>query len=44
MPAHEKTVIPANAGIQFVSLTALKINQMHNLDTGVRRYDGHSGH
>ena len=40
MPAHEEAVIPAKAGIQFVGLIALKTNQMHYLDTGVRRYDG----
>ncbi|MDO9226139.1 MAG: hypothetical protein Q8M09_17980 [Pseudomonadota bacterium] len=27
------TVIPAQAGIQFVGLTALKINQIYNLDS-----------
>jgi hypothetical protein len=34
------SVIPAKAGIQFVGLTALKINQVNNLDSGVRRNDG----
>ena len=43
MPAHEEAVIPAKAGIQFVELTALTSIQMHNLDTGVRRYDGSVG-
>ncbi len=40
MPATNKAVIPANAGIQFVGLTALKTNQMNNLDSGLRRNDG----
>ena len=34
MPTTTKSVIPANAGIQFVGLTALKINQMRNLGSG----------
>jgi len=33
MPWPEITVIPAPAGIQFVGLIALKINQMNNLDS-----------
>ncbi|MDO9227899.1 MAG: hypothetical protein Q8M09_17110 [Pseudomonadota bacterium] len=46
------TVIPAQAGIQFIGLTALKINQIYNLDSrrglpssGVVGYgnDGHFG-
>jgi len=40
MPAPKIAVIPANAGIQFVGLTALKINQMNNLDSRVRGNDG----
>ena len=40
MPVTEIAVIPAQAGIQFVGLTALKINQMNNLDSGLRRNDG----
>jgi hypothetical protein len=40
MPTADKTVIPANAGIQFVGLTALKINQINKLDSGLRRNDG----
>ncbi len=43
MPMTEKTVIPANAGIQFVGLTALRNNQMYKLDPGVRRDDGRFG-
>jgi hypothetical protein len=43
MLATEKTVIPANAGIQFVGLIVLKINQMNNLDSGVCRNDGSIG-
>jgi hypothetical protein len=43
MPALPKTVIPAQSGIQFVGLSALKINQMNNLDFGLRRNDGHFG-
>ncbi|MDP2832697.1 MAG: hypothetical protein Q8Q28_05265 [Pseudomonadota bacterium] len=39
MPAPKTTVIPANAGIQFVGLIALKINQMDNLDFRVRGND-----
>ncbi len=42
MPVTEIAVIPAQAGIQFVGLTALKINQMNNLNSGLRRSDGHS--
>jgi hypothetical protein len=37
MSMPEIAVIPAKAGIQFVELTALKINQMNNLDSGIRR-------
>ncbi|MDO9227830.1 MAG: hypothetical protein Q8M09_10485 [Pseudomonadota bacterium] len=40
MPKLEETVIPAQAGIQFVGLTARKINQMHNLDSRLRGNDG----
>jgi len=40
MPAPEITVIPAQAGIQFVGLIALKINQMDNLDSRMRGNDG----
>jgi hypothetical protein len=40
MSTIEKAVIPANAGIQITGLTALKNNQMNNLDSGVRRNDG----
>ncbi|MDP1572683.1 MAG: hypothetical protein Q8M04_00375 [Pseudomonadota bacterium] len=40
MPAPEKTVIPAQAGIQFVGLISLKINQMNNLDSRMRGNDG----
>jgi len=40
MPTPEMNVIPANAGIQFVGLIALKINQMNNLDSRVRGNDG----
>ncbi len=43
MPMPRKTVIPANAGIQFVGLTALRNNQMHKLDPGIRRDDGRFG-
>jgi len=41
--ATDKSVIPAQAGIQFVGLTALKINQMHNLDSRLRGNDGSFG-
>jgi hypothetical protein len=40
MPMIKKAVIPAQAGIQFVRLATLKINQINNLDSGVRRNDG----
>jgi hypothetical protein len=40
MPVPKISVIPAQAGIQFVGLTALKINQINNLDSGFRRNDG----
>ena len=53
MPTAENAVIPANAGIQFVGLTTLNINQMNNSDsspgcrhsgmTCIRWNDGHSG-
>ncbi|MBU1665342.1 MAG: hypothetical protein KKG92_08080, partial [Gammaproteobacteria bacterium] len=33
LPAPKISVIPAQAGIQFVGLTALKVNQMHKLDS-----------
>jgi hypothetical protein len=33
-PAPNVSVIPAQAGIQFVGHAALKINQIHNLDSG----------
>ncbi len=38
-----QAVVPAQAGIQLVDLTALKINQMNNLDSGVRRNDSYMG-
>ncbi|MCU0933000.1 MAG: hypothetical protein MUE86_00850 [Thiobacillaceae bacterium] len=39
--ATKVAVIPAYAGIQFVGLTALKINSMHHLDSiGLRGNDG----
>ena len=52
MPAHEKTVIPAPdrsrgqaaAGIQFVGLIDLKINQVNNLDSRLRGNDGGFSH
>jgi hypothetical protein len=34
-----KTVIPANAGIQFLPLASLKNNQIRKLDPGLRRDD-----
>ena len=40
MSAPEITVIPAQAGIQFVGLIASKINQMNNLDSRLRGNDG----
>ena len=40
MLAPEISVIPAQAGIQFVGLTTFKINQMHNLDSRIRGNDG----
>jgi hypothetical protein len=43
MPTSEKTVIPAQAGIQFVRLATLKNNQMNNLDSGLRRNDARFG-
>jgi hypothetical protein len=39
----ETAVIPANAGIQFVGLTALNINQTNMLDSGGSRNDGPIG-
>ncbi len=36
------TVIPAQAGIQFIGLTALKTNQKHNLDSRLRGNDSYS--
>jgi len=38
------SVIPAQAGIQFVGLIALKINQMNNLDSRLRGNDGGFSH
>jgi hypothetical protein len=35
-----RAVIPANTGIQFVGLTALKIDQIYKLDSALRRNDG----
>jgi hypothetical protein len=43
MLAPEISVIPAQAGIQLVGLTDLKINQIYNLDSGLRRNDGRFG-
>jgi hypothetical protein len=43
MPMPKISVIPAQAGIQFVGLTALKINHINNLDSGLRRNDGRFG-
>jgi hypothetical protein len=40
LPATNISVIPAHAGIQFVGLTDLSINQINNLDSGLRRNDG----
>jgi len=40
MPAAKITVIPANAGIQFVGLIAFKNNQMNDLDSRIRGNDG----
>ncbi len=40
MPAIKIAVIPAQAGIQFVGLIVLKINQMNNLDSRLRGNDG----
>ncbi len=37
--ASGTAVIAAQAGIQFVGLTALKINQMNKLDSDIRRND-----
>jgi len=39
-PPPEKTVIPAQAGIQFVGLISFKNNQMNNLDSRLRGNDG----
>jgi len=41
MTALHKSVIPAQAGIQFVEQTALKIKQIHNLDSRLRGNDDH---
>ncbi len=43
MSALNKSVIPAQAGIQFVGLTVLKINPMDNLDSRLRGNDHHVG-
>ncbi len=43
MPMTEKAVIPAQAGIQVVTLTTLNNNLMNFLDPGLRRDDGHFG-
>ncbi|MDO9225572.1 MAG: hypothetical protein Q8M09_14695 [Pseudomonadota bacterium] len=43
MPAPKISVIPANAGIQFVGLIVFKINQMNNLDSRIRGNDGRFG-
>jgi hypothetical protein len=40
LPAPKVSVIPANAGIQFARLTAMKINPITNLDSGCRQNDG----
>jgi hypothetical protein len=40
MPSPNISVIPANAGIQYVGLISLRNNQRNNLDSGVRRNDG----
>ena len=40
MSAPELIVIPAQAGIKFVGMSALKPNQMNHLDSGLRRNDG----
>jgi hypothetical protein len=40
LPTPPHSVIPANAGIQFVRLAAMKINPINNLDSGCRRNDG----
>jgi len=40
LPEPEIAVIPAQAGIQFVGLTTLKINQIYNLDSRLRGNDG----
>ena len=40
MAQFEMAVIPAQAGIQFVGLISLKINQMNNLDSRMRGNDG----
>jgi hypothetical protein len=41
-PAQERHpgMTLSGAGIQFAGLAALKINQINNLDSGVRRNDG----
>jgi hypothetical protein len=40
MPALKSPVIPANAGIQFIDLNALRNIQMNNLDSRIRGNDG----
>jgi len=40
MSAPKITVIPANAGIQFVGLIAFKNNQMNDRHSRVRGNDG----
>ncbi len=39
--AAKLAVIPAQAGIQFVGLTVLKINRMYHLDSRLRGNDGY---
>ena len=43
MSAPDIFVIPAKAGIQFVGLIALKINQMNDLDSRFRGNDAQFG-
>jgi len=40
IPAPDRGRGQAAAGIQFIGLIALKINQMHNLDSRLRGNDG----
>ena len=40
MPEFKITVIPANAGIQFLGLIGFQSNQMNNLDSRLRGNDG----